>query len=110
MVPIDPELFQRALSLVVRAIQPSVAPGADLPITLADSANELAILCGESIDEGRWCELASPKLERKPWSLGLFLNLASKLISDHGGRLLVDAEGRSPLPLLIRMPRTITDH
>lgn len=110
MVPIDPELFQRALSLVIREIQPSVAPGADLPITLADSANELAILCGESIDEGRWCELASPKLERKPWSLGLFLNLASKLISDHGGRLLVDAEGRSPLPLLIRMPRTITDH
>lgn len=108
-IPIDPELFKRALSFVFREILPSVSPGMELKITLADGANELAIGVGEGVARERLCELASPALEKKPWSLGLFLNLAAKLIADHGGRLLVDAQGQSPLPLLIRLPWTILD-
>jgi hypothetical protein len=46
-------------------------------------------------------------LEDKPWSLGLFLNVAHKIISDHGGKLLLDPEGHSALSMVIRIPRTI---
>ncbi|MGV8073239.1 MAG: FHA domain-containing protein [Syntrophobacteraceae bacterium] len=108
-IPVDPELFKNALSLIVREILPSVSRGSALKITMEDSANELTIYFGEIADDWCLCELASPELERKPWSLGLFLNLAGKIISDHGGRLLVDARGNSPLPLVVAMPRTIPD-
>ena len=59
------------------------------------------------VEDSRLGDLADPELERKPWSLGLFLNLANKIISDHGGRLLVDVHGPSPLPLEVRVPWTL---
>ena len=110
MIPVDPELLKKALSLIIREILPSVSPGSELKITLADSANEAVIGMGEIVDPERLCELASPALEKKPWSLGLFLNLAGKLVTDHGGRLLVDAQGHSPLPLVVTIPWTIRGH
>ena len=107
MVPIDCELFKKALSLIIREILPSLSQGSELKITLEDSGNDLAIQFGEMVEDSRFCELVDPELERKPWSLGLFLNLAAKLISDHGGRLLVDVQGHSPLPLVVKLARTI---
>lgn len=109
MIPVDRELFKRALSLIIREILPSTSPRSELQITVADSANEVLIGVGEGVASDRWCELAHPELEKKPWSLGLFLNLAAKLVSDHGGRLLVDVQGHSPLPLVVTIPRTIRD-
>ena len=107
MIPVDSELLKKALSLIIREILPSLSQGSELKITLEDSANELAIQFGEMVEDSRFCDLVDPELERKPWSLGLFLNLAGKLISDQGGRLLVDVQGHSPLPLVVKIPRTI---
>lgn len=107
MIPIDSDLFKKALSLLIREILPSLSQGGELKITFKDSAADLAIHLGAVVEESRLCELVHPELERKPWSLGLFLNLAAKLISDNGGRLLVDVRGVSPLPLVVKMPRTI---
>jgi two-component system, NtrC family, sensor kinase len=107
MVPVDSELFRKAFWLVIREILPSLSQGTELKITLEDSASELAIHFGEIEKNGRFCDLFNPKLERKPWSFGLFLNLAYKIISDHGGRLMVDPEGHSPFPLIITIGKTL---
>ena len=107
VIPLDSGLFKKALSLIIKEILPSLSQGSELKITLEDSANELAIHLGEIAKNGRFCDLFDPKLERKPWSLGLFLNLAYKIISDHGGRLMVDPEGHSPFPLMITIGKTL---
>ncbi len=109
MIPVDPELFRRALSLIIREILPSLFSGAELKITVADAASGVLIAVGEVVESERWRDLASPELEKKPWSLGLFLNLAAKLVSDHRGQLLVDVQGHSPLPLVVTIPWTIRD-
>jgi two-component system, NtrC family, sensor kinase len=107
MVPVDSELFRRAISLILREILPSISQGSDLRITVEDAANEVRLYFGEPVEDNRLGDLADPEMERKPWSLGLFLNLANKIISDHGGRLLVNVHGHSPLPLEVRMPWTL---
>ncbi len=107
MVPVDAELFRRAVSLIIREILPSLSRGSELRITVADAANEVRLHFGNPVEDSRLGDLADPELERKPWSLGLFLNLANKIISDHGGRLLVDVHGPSPLPLEVRVPWTL---
>jgi K+-sensing histidine kinase KdpD len=107
MIPVDFELFREAVSLIIKEILPSLSQGSELRITLEDLSNELAIHFGEISGAMLMCDLLSPDLERTPWSLGLFLNLAYKIISDHGGKLLANPRGHSPFPLLVKMPRTI---
>jgi signal transduction histidine kinase len=107
MIPVDSELLKEAFSLIVKEIFPSLARGSELKITLLDSANELAIQFGEIVESMALCDLLDHELDRTPWSLGLFVNLAYKIITDHGGRLLVNPHGHSPFPLLISLPRTI---
>jgi pSer/pThr/pTyr-binding forkhead associated (FHA) protein len=107
MVPLDPDLFRKALSIIFKELLLSVPQGSDLKISIQDFGSELEILIGEIDKDRRFCELFDPELQRRPWSLGLFLNIAHKIISDHGGKLLLDPQGRSAFPLIIRMPRTI---
>jgi two-component system, NtrC family, sensor kinase len=109
MVPVDSELFRRAISLIIREILPSLSQGSELRITVEDAANEVRLSFGEPVEDSRLGDLDDPGLERRPWSLGLFLNLANKIISDHGGRLLVEVQGHSPLPLEVRMPWTMAN-
>jgi GAF domain-containing protein len=107
MIPVDSELLKKAVSLIIKEILPSLPQGMELKITLVDLANELAIQFGEIPESMGLCDLLSPELERTPWSLGLFVNLAYNIITDHGGRLQVNPQGHSPFPLLVSLPRTI---
>ena len=107
MVPVDSDHFKKALSMIFKEIVLSIPQGSEFKIFVQDCGNELEILMGDIGNDRQFCELFDPKLERKPWSLGLFLNMAHKIISDHGGKLLVDPEGNSAFPICIRIPRTI---
>jgi pSer/pThr/pTyr-binding forkhead associated (FHA) protein len=107
MIPLDADLFKKALSMIFREIVPGIPQGSEFKILIQHSGIELEILIGEIAENGRFFEPFDPELQRKPWSLGLFLNIAHRIISDHGGKLLLDPEGHSAFPMLIRIPRGI---
>jgi pSer/pThr/pTyr-binding forkhead associated (FHA) protein len=107
MIPVDSDLFKKALSMIFKELFLSIPQGSEFKIFIQHSGNDLEILMGE-VDKNRpFCELFDPELQSKPWSLGLFLNIAHKIISDHGGKVLLDPKAHSPLPILVTMPRTI---
>ena len=107
MVPVDSEHFKKALSIIFKEILLSIPQGSEFKIFIQDCGNELEILMGDIGNDRLFCELFDPELKRKPWSLGLFLNMAHKIISDHGGKLLLDPEAHSAFPIRVRIPRTI---
>lgn len=107
MIPVDSDHFKKALSMIFKEILLSIPQGSEFKIFIQHCGNELKILIGEIGKDRRLCEPFDPELESKPWSLGLFLNIAHKIVSDHGGKLLLDPEGHSAFPILIRIPRTI---
>ena len=107
MVPLDSDHFKKALSMIFKELRVSIPEGSEFKVFVQDCGNDLEILIGEIGSDRHFCELFDPELERKPWSLGLFLNMAHKIISDHGGKLLLDPEGHSPFPIRVKIPRTI---
>jgi K+-sensing histidine kinase KdpD len=106
MISLDIDLFAKAISMIFKEIIPIVSPGSSLSILVRDVLNEIEIVFGEADERRQFFEPSAPELLRKPWSLTLFLNIAHKIISDHGGKLLFDPEAHSALPIIIRLPRT----
>jgi len=107
MVPVDSDLFKKALSMIFNEILSSIPRGSEFTIFIQDIGNELELLVGELGKERRSFEPFSSGMQSKPWSLGLFLNIAHKIICDHGGKILLDPQGHAAFPILIRIPRTI---
>jgi two-component system sporulation sensor kinase A len=107
MIPVDAGQFKKSMSLIFSELQSSVPQDSDVTISLRDSDHEIEIVIGGVERPGRLCDAFAPELASKPWSLGLFLTMAHKIIADHRGKLLLDPAGHSVLPLVIRMPRTI---
>jgi K+-sensing histidine kinase KdpD len=105
MIPLDHDLFKEALAMLFKDLLANATKGSKLEISIQDSANFLEILIGDGMSQRCFCEPSDSSLHNKPWSFGLFLNLAQKIISDHGGKLLVDSDGHSALPMIIRMLR-----
>ena len=91
--------------MIFEEILSSIPQGTEFKISIQHSGNELEILIGETGKDRCCCEPFDPELQSKPWGLGLFLNMAHKIISDHGGKLLLDPEAHSAFPVLIRLPR-----
>ncbi|MCK5506734.1 MAG: FHA domain-containing protein [Thermodesulfovibrionia bacterium] len=106
MIPVDAGLFKKAISMVFREIVFSRPCGSDVKIAVRDNGNELEIVFGEIDAENRLCEPFDPEIRGKPWSLGLFLNIAHKILSDQGGRILLDPLAHSAFPIVMRLPRT----
>jgi K+-sensing histidine kinase KdpD len=106
MVPLDAQLFAKALTMIFKEIFASVPPGSVVKIGVDDSGSDVQIAFGEVNELESVCELFDPQLRSKPWSLGLFLNIAHKIIKDHGGRLLLSPQSSSAFPLIARIPRT----
>jgi hypothetical protein len=107
MVPLDTGLFKKAFSMIFQEILPGIPRGSAFKIHVRDAGNALEILLGEIEGDKALFEPSDRELQDKPWSLGLFLNIAHKIVSDHGGQLLLDPEGHMAFPLLVRIPRTI---
>lgn len=107
MVPLDAELFSRAVSMIFREILPSLPHGSALNLSLVDSGKDIQVIIGE-VQEGQCkSEIYDQGMQRKAWTMGLYLNIAHKIICDHGGTLLFDPEGNSPHPLVINLPRQV---
>lgn len=109
LVPLDAGLFRKALSMVFREILFTVPEGSDIDIVLRDRGNDIEIVFGEAEPGVRLYEPFDPVMRDKPWSLGLFLNIAHKILSDHGGRLLLDPSARSAFPVVMSIPKTAVD-
>lgn len=107
MVPVDSDLFKKALSMIFNEILLGIPRGSKFTIFIQDFANELEVLVGEVGENRRSFAPFSSGMQSKPWSLGLFLNIAHKIICDHGGKILLDPQGHAAFPIIIRMPRTV---
>ncbi|MFH1148070.1 MAG: FHA domain-containing protein [Pseudomonadota bacterium] len=111
MVPVDAVLFRKAFSMMIREAVPSISQGSRLEVSIRDCGNDIEILVGPETDGPvRLCETSDPELQTKPWSLGLFLNMAHKIIADHGGKLFLDPRSNAAFPILIRLPRMVSFH
>jgi signal transduction histidine kinase len=108
MIPIDSGQMRKALSMVFREIMFSIPGGSNISITVQDRGNELDIVMGETDASEGFCELFDEALKGKPWRFSLFLNSAYKIISDQGGKILLDPRAHSAFPLIIRFPKTLT--
>jgi pSer/pThr/pTyr-binding forkhead associated (FHA) protein len=106
MVPVDSDLFKKALSMIFNEILLGVPRGSKFTIFIQDFGNELEVILGEVGKNRRSFEPFSSGVQGKPWSLGLFLNIAHKIICDHGGKILLNPQGHAPFPIIMRMPRT----
>ncbi len=104
-MPIDIDLMKKAISMIFDEIELNVPTHSEFKVLIQDSGDDTEIVFGNVDRSKQFCDLFDAKLHNKPWSLGLFLNIAHTIISDHQGRLLVEPESKSPLPLIIRLPR-----
>ena len=105
VVPLDRDLFAKALSLIFRDILLNASGSMDLHLTIQDYGNELEIVIGRADDRSHFADPAEASLQSKPWVLDLFLNMAHKLISDQGGKMLLDSRSLSACPLIVRLQR-----
>ncbi len=104
MIPLDSDLFNKALFLIFKEILASGFQASHFNIIMQDSDNELEILIGDT-ENRQFCELFDSELQWKPSTLSLYLNVAHKIISDHGGKLLLDPSAHSVFPMIIKIPR-----
>jgi GAF domain-containing protein len=105
LVPVDEGLFRKALSMVFREISFGIPQKSRLNIEIRDSGNELEIVFGHIDKREQLCEPYDPDLRGKPMSISLFLNIAYKIVSEHGGKMLLDPQAYSAFPIVIMIPR-----
>lgn len=106
MVPIDAGLIRKAVSMVLREIIFALPDGGTLNVSITNSGNDVDITFGEANRDARLSEPFGPELNGRPWSTSLFLNFAHKILTDHGGRLLMDPQAVSAFPIIMRLPVT----
>jgi len=106
-IPLDADLMRKAVDMIFREVLFNAAEGASVEIVLRDSGGDLEIAVGTVSDQKPLCDLHDVAMQGKPFSYSLFLNIAHKIISDHGGTLLLDPDPEDALTLVMRLPRMI---
>lgn len=106
LIPVDATLIRKAVNMILRELSFCVPHRSTLHISIHDRGNNLEILFGERDTSKPMCNPYDPKIREKPFSLGLFLNIAHKILSDHGGSLLLDPSSTSACPVMMRIPRS----
>jgi K+-sensing histidine kinase KdpD len=107
MIPLDPHMLQKAVSMILKEVVLSMQQGSELSIKISDMNNEIEVVFGETDSMEYFCDLYDAELLSKPWSTSLFLSVAHKILADHGGRLLLDPRAQIAFPLILKLPRTI---
>ncbi|HON37167.1 MAG: FHA domain-containing protein [Desulfomonilia bacterium] len=107
LVPVDPNLLRKAFSLILKEVLLTLPKGSPLPMSIDDRDNELEILMGETRSCERFCDLYDTELKSSPWSASLFLSAAHKILTDHGGTLLLDPKAHAAFPVIMRIPRSL---
>lgn len=75
-------------------------------MSIQDRDNDLEILMGEARPREHFCDLHDAELQSRQFSSSLFLDVAHKILTDHGGSLLLDPRSHAAFPVIIRLPRT----
>lgn len=102
-IPLDGELFKKSLELIFREVPANIPRNSEVHLSVRDYNNYVEILIGPKDEDPVSCQIGDD-LECRPSGVGLFLNLANKIISEQGGDILLETSGASPFPLVIRMP------
>ena len=93
-VPLDAELIERVVyNLVLNAVEAS-PPGAAVTVKLrrADGQVELSVIDrGSGIDPKQVESIFNPFFTTKPEGVGLGLAIVSKIVDEHGGKILVES-------------------
>jgi len=93
--PLDTELLERVFyNLVLNAVQ-ATAPGGAVTVKTrcAGTAAEIAIIDrGAGIDPERISHIFNPFFTTKPQGVGLGLAIVSKIVDEHGGKIVVESE------------------
>lgn len=93
-VPADPELLERVvLNLITNAAQAS-PPGGVVTVRTrqGDSAVEIAVIDrGSGIDPKQRESIFNPFFTTKPDGVGLGLAIVSKIVDEHGGKIVVES-------------------
>jgi len=108
MAPVDRQLMKKALAAVFKEILFGMVQGSELPIKLQDGEAALEISFGHVVDGSTFRDPFDTVFRDKPWCNSLFLNIAHKILLDHGGKLLLNMEGHGVLPLKMLICRSIT--
>jgi len=104
MIPVDAGLIRKAVSMVLREIIFAIPDNSALNVSITNSGNNIDITFGETDSGAHLSEPFDPELNHRPWGTSLFLNMAHKILTDHGGRLLMDPRSPSVLPVVMRIP------
>ena len=101
MVPVDPSLLKKAMAMVIKEILFGIDRGSELPVTLRDSEEGMELCFGRKDESYSFSDPFASVFLDKPWCNSLFLNIAHKILLDHGGKLLLNTEGHRILPLIL---------
>jgi GAF domain-containing protein len=107
VVSLDPDLFIKAVAMIFKEIVFAVPDIDSLLITIRDDNDFLEVVFGKLHEDSRLCSPFDPEVREAPWSLGLFLNIAHKILSDLGGAILLDSRAGKPLPVVMKIPRSV---
>jgi GAF domain-containing protein len=110
LLPMDRSLMKKAIAAVFREILAAgkgYGPGGVLPIILRDGETGVELWFGQVPEMGAFRDPFDPVFRNKPWCNSLFLNIAHKILLDHGGKLLLNAAGQGVLPLMLLFARSL---
>ncbi len=108
MAPVDAVLLEKAIIMILKEILLGITQGGELPISLRDGDDALELCFGSAEETRSFADPFAREFKEIPWRNSLFLNIAHKILLDHGGKLLLNIDGQSLLPLILRLPRSIT--
>lgn len=104
-IPLDAHLVKKAFSMVIKEMLFTHHQGKAMPIALRDHGKYVDAIFGASDPNQQFCALYEAEMVSKPWSMSLFLGVAHKIISDHGGTILLDPNAQRACPVIVRIPR-----
>ncbi len=104
LVRLDEERFKKALDLILSDINARSQKGVALPLRLLSEGANVAIFMGDEEKRALLRDPFSQEVDRRPWRFGLFLNMASKIVADHEGRLRLNPDDPLSLPIEILLP------
>ncbi len=101
---VDERLFRQALDLIFKDVLERPPRDRVISICTGQSNGNVELCFGQVQEDSVLAEPFDERTVRKPWSFGLFLNMAYKIIVDHGGRMFLNTGANTALPMKIVLP------
>lgn len=104
LVSLDSRRMSKALDLIFSDMDSRSSSEVVIPVSLLPAGRSVAILIGDPAGRRELKDPFSPEVDQRPWRFGLFLNMASKIVADHQGRIRLNPEDPLSLPIEITLP------